>query len=49
MTRKTGESLEVSKLDSCYKAEDIQELLRVAEIGARNDVICNFFEKGATR
>jgi hypothetical protein len=27
----------------------IQELLRVAEIGARNDVICNFFEEGATR
>ena len=46
---KTGESSEVSKLDSCYKAEDIQELLRVAEIGVGNDVICKYFEKGATR
>ena len=39
---KTSESSErlASKLDSCYKVDNIHELLRVAEIGAGNDVIC---------
>ena len=47
---KTSESSErlASKLDSCYKADDIQELLRVAEIGVGNDVICKYFENGTT-
>jgi hypothetical protein len=47
---KTSESSErlALTLDSCYKANDIHELLRIADIGLGNDAICKYFEKGAT-
>merc|ERR1712127_895593 len=38
-----------AKLESCYKAEDVQKLLQIAEItDVGNDLICKYFEKGAT-
>jgi hypothetical protein len=36
------------KLESCYKASDIEELLQVADITMSRDVICKYFEKGCT-
>ncbi len=48
--RKTSESSErlALTLDSCYKANNIHELIRIAGIGIGNDAICKYFEKGAT-
>jgi len=46
-TEESSERL-AAKLESCYKADDVQELLRIAEIDVGNDVICKYFEKGAT-
>lgn len=47
-TEESSERL-AAKLESCYKAEGIQELLQIAEINdVGNDVICKYFEKGAT-
>lgn len=46
-TEQSSERL-AAKLESCYKADSIQELLRIAEISMGNDVICKYFEKGAT-
>ena len=46
-TEESSERL-AAKLDSCYKADNIQELLRVAGINVGSDVICKYFEKGAT-
>lgn len=46
-TEESSERL-AAKMESCYKADDIQELLRVADINLGNDVICKYFEKGAT-
>ena len=37
-----------TRLDLCYKSNDIHELLRGAEITVGHDVICKCFEKGAT-
>ncbi|KAL9178367.1 hypothetical protein ACHAXT_000014 [Thalassiosira profunda] len=34
-------------LEACYKADGIEELLRVAEIDAGHDAICKAFEQGA--
>ena len=36
------------KLESCYKSGDIEDLLRIADIGMSHDVICKYFEKGCT-
>lgn len=47
-TEKSSEKL-ATKMESCYKAESIQELLRIADISIGNDAICKYFEKGATR
>jgi len=46
-TEESSERL-AAKLESCYKADSIQELLEIAEIDVGNDVICKYFEKGAT-
>jgi len=47
-TEESSERL-AAKLESCYKAEDIHELLEIAEINdVGHDVICKYFEKGAT-
>lgn len=45
-TEESSECL-AAKLESCYKADNIQELIRIAEIDVGNDVICKYFEKGA--
>jgi len=37
-----------AKMESCYKADGIQELLRIADINLGNDMICKLFERGAT-
>lgn len=36
-----------SKLETCYKAESIQDLLRVAEVTMDHESICKIFERGA--
>jgi len=46
-TEESSERL-AAKMESCYKADSMEELLRVAEITLGNDVICKYFEKGAT-
>ena len=46
-TKESSECL-ADKLEMCHKADSIQELLRVAEVSDGNDVICKYFEKGAT-
>jgi len=46
-TEESSERL-AAKLESCYKADSIQELLRIADINVGNDVVCKYFEKGAT-
>ena len=45
VTEESSERL-ATKLESCYKAVDIQHLIQIAEIDAGNDVICKYFEKG---
>jgi len=45
-TEESSERL-AAKLELCYKAEDIQELIRIAKIDVGNDAICKYFEKGA--
>lgn len=47
LTEESSERL-AAKLESCYKADGVQELLQVADINVGNDVICKYFEKGAT-
>lgn len=47
ITSEASEHL-ATKLDLCYKSNDIHELLRVAEITVGHDIICKCFEKGAT-
>ena len=47
LTEESAERL-AAKLESCYKSDGIQELIRIAEIEIGNDVICKYFEKGAT-
>ena len=46
-TEESSERL-AAKLESCYKADGIQDLLQIAEIGMGQDAICKYFEKGAT-
>ena len=46
-TEESSERL-AAKLESCYKADSIQELLRIADVNVGNDVVCKYFEKGAT-
>lgn len=46
-TEESSERL-AAKLELCYKADGVQELLRIAEIDMGNDMICKCFEKGAT-
>lgn len=46
-TEATSERL-AAKLESCYKAGDIEELLQVAEVTMSRDLICKYFEKGCT-
>jgi len=46
-TEATSERL-AARLESCYKAGDIEELLQVAEIAMSRDLICKYFEKGCT-
>ncbi|KAL7554750.1 hypothetical protein ACHAWF_018286 [Thalassiosira exigua] len=46
-TEESSERL-AAKLESCYKAEDLHELLRIAEVDMGKDAICKNFEKGAT-
>ena len=36
------------KLETCYKASDIEALLQTAEITMSRDLICKYFEKGCT-
>jgi hypothetical protein len=36
------------KLETCYKANSIEDLLQVAEITMSRDLICKYFEKGCT-
>ena len=45
-TEESSERL-AAKLEACYKADGIEELLRVAEIDAGHDAICKAFEQGA--
>jgi len=49
LTEESSERL-ASKLESCYKADGILGLLRIAEVNDvfGNDVVCKYFEKGAT-
>lgn len=47
ITSEASEHL-ATKLDLCYKSNDIHELLCVAEITVGHDIICKCFEKGAT-
>ena len=37
-----------ARLEACYKADGVRELLRIADIGLGHDAICKYFEKGAT-
>lgn len=36
------------KLETCYKANSIEDLLQVAEITMSRDLVCKYFEKGCT-
>jgi hypothetical protein len=47
ITSEASEHL-ATRLDMCYKTNDIHELLHVAEITVGHDIICKCFEKGAT-
>lgn len=46
-TEETSERL-AAKLEECYKADGVQDMLRIADINIGNDAICKHFEKGAT-
>lgn len=45
-TKESSERL-ATKLEFCHKANNIQELLKVAEIHEELDTICKLYEKGA--
>lgn len=36
------------KLETCYKASNIEDLLQIADITMSRDLICKYFEKGCT-